>query len=238
MKSTTKGLAVLALGSLAGVLVPANAGAEQSFSRYFYVGAGLGQGQGELKQSDFTTQKVEGQLEASLGLAPGSLAGTLGRSTHELDIGGKLYAGYRFHRYLGIEAGYANPTLSSSFKIYYNGSGALAGRTLDGKYRVEAWPVTAVGFLPVPHVAGLAVYGKAGAAYTTARYELDTNGLGITYNAKKSQTNAVFGGGAQYDFDARWAARIDYEWYGDVGDSNTTGQVDVHLLTANVLVKF
>jgi opacity protein-like surface antigen len=238
MKSTAKGLAALVLGGLGGALIPPEAAAQQGFARHFYLGAGLGQGQGELKQGDFTTQKVEGQLETSLGLAPGSLAGTLGRSTHELDIGGKLFVGYRLNRYLALEGGYATPTLSSHFKVYYTGSGALAGRTLDGKYEVSAWPVTAVGFLPVPYVSGLAVFGKAGAAYTTARYELNTNGLGVTYNTKKSKTNAVFGGGAQYDLSARWAARFDYEWYGDVGDAENTGRVDVHLLTANVLLKF
>jgi OOP family OmpA-OmpF porin len=238
MKSAAKGLALLALGSLCGALRPLPAAAEQAFGRHFYIGAGLGQGQGEIKQSDFTPQKVERQLEASLGLPPGSLSGTLGRSTHELDIGGRVYAGYRFNRHLAVEGGYATPTLSSSFKIYYNGSGALAGRTLDGKYRVSSWPVTALGFLPIPYLAGLSLYGKAGVAYTTARYELDTNGLGVSYSSRKSQANAVLGGGAQYDFSPRWAARIDYEWFGDVGDPSTTGQVDVHLLTANVLVKF
>lgn len=238
MRSTAKRLVVLVCGSLGGGLVPLPAAAQQGFVRYGYVGAGLGQGQGELNQSDFSVQKVEGQLETSLGLAPGSLNGTLGRSTHELDIGGKVYAGYRFHRYFGVEAGYAAPTLAQHFKVYYHGSGALAGRTLDGKYRVSAWPVTAIGFLPIPHAPGLAIYGKAGAAYTTAQYDLSTNGLGVDTTAKKSRTNAVFGGGAQYDFSARWAARFDYEWYGEVGDASNTGRADVGLVTVNVMVKF
>jgi OOP family OmpA-OmpF porin len=238
MKSTVKGLVVLVCGSLGGGLAGLPVAAQQGFVRYGYVGAGLGQGQGEINQSDFSTQRVEGQLETSLGLAAGSLAGTLGRSTHETDIGGKIFAGYRFNRYLAVEGGYAEPTLAKHFKIYYTGSGPLAGQTLDGKYGVSAWPVTAVGFLPVPYLSGLSVYGKAGAAYTTARYDLYTNGLGVSYHAKKSKTNAVFGGGAQYDFGARWAARFDYEWYGEVGDAENTGRADVGLVTVNVMVKF
>jgi OOP family OmpA-OmpF porin len=214
------------------------------FNRYAYVGVGVGQGQGNTRgQGDvsytgsLSPAWMEQQLARNLGLAPGSLAGTLGRSTHELDIGGKVFAGYRFHPYGAVEAGYSNLTLSRYFKLDYQGSGALAGTTLNGQYHADAWWVSVVGMLPIPVHPALSLYAKAGAAYTTARFDVPSSGIPYQSSAKAHKWTPLLAVGAQYDFTPALGARLEYESYGRIGDPSTTGEVDARLITLDVMYK-
>jgi OOP family OmpA-OmpF porin len=220
-------------------------GQVQVFNRYAYVGVGLGQGQGNVLgqgQSSYTGSLsptwMEQQVAQNLGLPSGALAGTLGRSTHELDIGGKAFVGYRFHRYGAIEAGYSNLTLSRYFKMDYQGTGALSGTTLNGQYKADAWWVGLVGMLPIPVHPALSFYGKVGAAFTTARFDVPTSS-GIQYESstKARKTTPLLAVGAQYDFTPSLGARLEYESYGRIGDADTTGQVDARLVTLDVMYK-
>jgi opacity protein-like surface antigen len=231
------------LGAAGAVLAPQAAQAQtkpkpEAFAPHAYVGLGVGQGKGDLDAGDFAPWNVEPRLATALGLPPGSLAGTLGKSSHELDIGARVFAGYRFHRHFALEAGYSNLTASRGFKVDYQGYGALAGQNLYGKYYVDAWPIAAVGLFAIPKLPALSVYGKAGAAYTTARLELDSPAYGSVVNDKKGKFNPLLGAGAQYDFGQHWAARLDYEWYGEVGDATSTGRAQASLFTLNGLYKF
>jgi opacity protein-like surface antigen len=238
MSSRRGGQGKIALLGLAACLLPSAAAAQvQVFNRHAYVGLGLGQGQGKVFNGNLSPAWLEQQVAQNLGLPPGALDGTLGRSTHELDIGGKVFVGYRFHPYAAIEAGYSNLTLSRYFKFDYQGTGALNGSSLNGKYYASAWWVGLVGTVALPVHPALSFYGKAGAAYTKA--EFDVSGVGIPYqsNAKAYKWTPLLAVGAQYDFTPAWAARLEYESYGRIGDANTTGQVDARLVTLDVLYK-
>jgi opacity protein-like surface antigen len=238
MSSRRGGLGKIALLAAAAGLMSQGAAAQVPvFNRHAYVGVGLGQGQGNVYNGNLSPAWLEQQVAQNLGLPPGSLDGTLGRSTHELDIGGKVFVGYRFHPYAAIEAGYSNLTLSRYFKFDYQGTGALNGSTLNGKYYASAWWVGLVGTVALPVHPALSLYGKAGAAYTKA--EFDVTGVGIPYqsNAKAYKWTPLLAVGAQYDFTPAWAARLEYESYGRIGDANTTGEVDARLITLDVLYK-
>jgi opacity protein-like surface antigen len=238
MSSRRGGLGSIALLAVASGLLSQGAAAQVTvFNRHAYVGVGLGQGQGSIANGSLSPAWIEQQVAQSFGLPPGALDGTLGRSTHELDIGGKAFVGYRFHPYGAIEAGYSNLTLSRYFKADYQGSGALSGTTLNGKYYASAWWVGLVGTVPLPVHPALAFYGKAGAAYTRARFEVTSTGIPYGSTAKSNKWTPLLAVGAQYDFTPAWAARLEYESYGRIGDANTTGEVDARLVTLDVLYK-
>jgi opacity protein-like surface antigen len=240
VSSTKGGLGWVALLAVAAAsLLPSGATAQAKvFNRHAYVGVGLGQGQGNVFNGNLSPAWMEQQVAQSWGLPPGALAGTLGRSTHELDIGGKVFAGYRFHPYGTVEAGYSNLTLSRYFKFDYQGSaGPLLGTTLNGEYRADAWWLSLVGQLPIPALPALSVYGKVGAAYTTARFDVTSTGIPYQSSAKASKWTPLLAVGAQYDFTPSWGARLEYESYGRIGDADTTGQVDARLVTLDVLYK-
>jgi opacity protein-like surface antigen len=227
----------IALLAVAAFVVPSLAAGQQIFNRYAYVGVGLGQGQGKVFNGNLSPAWMEQQVEQNLGLPAGALAGTFGRSTHELDIGGKVFAGYRFHPYGAIEAGYSNLTLSRYFKFDYQVNGPLGSTTLNGQYKADAWWVGLVGTLPIPALPALSVYGKAGAAYTTARFDVPSSGIPYQSSAKAHKWTPLLAVGAQYDFTPSWGARLEYESYGRIGDADTTGQVDARLVTLDVLYK-
>jgi opacity protein-like surface antigen len=238
MSSRRGGLGKFALAALAAATLPAPAAAQVPvFNRYAYVGVGLGQGQGNVYNGNLSPAWMEQQVAQSFGLPPGSLDGTLGRTTHELDIGGKVFAGYRFHRYGAIEAGYSNLTLGRYFKFDYQGNGALAGTELNGKYYASAWWLGLVGMFPLPVHPALSFYGKVGAAYTKAEFDVTGSGIPYQSNAKAYVWTPLLAVGAQYDFTPNWGARLEYESYGRIGDPNTTGQVDARLITFDVLYK-
>ena len=239
MSSKRGGLGRIALLAVAAFMVPSGAVAQvKVFNRHAYVGVGLGQGQGKVFNGNLSPAWMEQQVAQSQGLPSGALAGTLGRSTHELDIGGKVFAGYRFHPYGAVEAGYSILTLSRHFKFDYQGyAGPLMGTTLNGQYKADAWWVGLVGMLPIPALPALSVYGKAGAAYTTARFDVTSSGIYYQSSAKAHKWTPLLAVGAHYDFTPSWGARLEYESYGRIGDANTTGQVDARLITFDVLYK-
>jgi opacity protein-like surface antigen len=238
MSSRRGGLGGFALAALAAAMLPAPAAAQVPvFNRYAYVGVGLGQGQGNVYNGNLSPARMEQQVAQSLGLPPGSLDGTLGRTTHELDVGGKVFAGYRFHPYAAIEAGYSNLTLSRYFKFDYQANGPYAGAELSGKYYASAWWLGLVGMFPLPAHPALSFYGKVGAAYTKAEFDVTGSGIPYQSNAKAYKWTPLLAVGAQYDFTPSWGARLEYESYGRIGDANTTGQVDARLITLDVLYK-
>jgi opacity protein-like surface antigen len=209
----------------------------QIFNRHAYVGVGLGQGQGNVYNGNLSPAWMGQQVAQSLGLPPGSLSGAFGRTTHETDIGGKVFAGYRFHPYGAVEFGYSNLTLSRYFKFDYQGNGPIAGTTLDGKYYASAWWLGLVGTFPLPVHPALSFYGKVGAAYTKAEFDVTASGIPYQANAKAYKWTPLLAVGAQYDFTPSWGARLEYESYGRIGDANTTGQVDARLITLDVMYK-
>lgn len=238
MSSKGGGPGSIALLALLAAVVPSPATGQQIFNRHAYVGVGLGQGQGNVFNGNLSPAWMEQQVAQSWGLPPGALAGTLGRSTHELDIGGKVFAGYRFHPYGAVEAGYSNLTLSRYFKFDYQGyAGPLTGTELNGKYYASAWWLGLVGMFALPVHPALSFYGKAGAANTKAVFDVTGSGIPYQSHAKAYKWTPLLAVGAQYDITPAWGARLEYESYGRIGDANTTGQVDARLITLDVLYK-
>jgi opacity protein-like surface antigen len=238
MSTWLGGWGSVALLAVAAASMPSVAsGQAKVFNRHAYVGVGFGQGQGNVYNGNLSPAWMEEQVAQSLGLPSGALAGTLGRSTHETDIGGKVFAGYRFHRYGAVEAGYSNLTLSRYFKFDYQGYGPLQGTTLNGQYHASAWWVGLVGMLPIPALPALSVYGKAGAAYTKAEFDVTGDVIPYQSSAKAYKWTPLLAVGAQYDFNDSLGARLEYESYGRIGDANTTGQVDARLITLDVMYK-
>lgn len=99
-----------------------------------------------------------------------------------------VFGGYQFNRHFAIEGGYAD------LGEIEPGEGAA---TLEA----DSFHVAAVGMLPVTDA--FAFYGKAG----LHRWDADT-GLALL-NGEDSGTDPVYGIGAQYRFNERFALRVD-----------------------------
>ena len=179
----------------------------------FYVGASIGQASVDSDSSNLASQLT------SAG------ASNVSVSQDDSDTAWKIYGGYQFNPYLGIEGGYADLgkyTASATGRIGTNGF------TASGD--VDAYAIFAdlVGHLPLMDNS-LSIFGKVGMAYTKTKLNASASAAGFSASASDSDSEVVpkLGIGARYNFTKQFAIRAEYEWYFNVGDESKTGESDI-----------
>jgi hypothetical protein len=171
----------------------------------WYVGAGAGVSYYNMNSQDFNTTTIP------------SLAG---QGIDETGFGWKLFGGYRFSPYFGLEGSYAD-----------------LGNTSGGvKYSVHSWNVAAVG--RIPFASGFVLQGKVGAAFTRAQ----------DFGNHYYRTNLLLGAGVGYDFPSGVGLLAEAEWYGRTGNATGvdpttgmitgTGRADAFLFSVNSMLRF
>jgi len=143
-------------------------------------------------------------------------------SADKTSTGGKVFAGFRFNRNVGAEVSYVD---LGKFKYSYMGAPATGTAVVD--YKVSGFTVSGVALLPVSEEFSL--FGRLGAfvSTTTATVSNATGPVFGSFDGSSDtahKTTVYFGAGAQYDFLQRLAVRVEYENYGEVGDSDNTGR--------------
>jgi OmpA-OmpF porin, OOP family len=141
-------------------------------------------------------------------------------------FGWKLFGGYRFNPYFGLEGSYAD---------LGNSSGGL-------KYAAHSWNVAAVGRIPFD--GGFYLQGKVGAAFTRAQ----STPFGQTVGNTSYKTNVLLGGGFGYDFPSGLGLLAEAEWYGRTGTATGvdpatglivgTGRADSYLFSVSSMFRF
>ena len=172
----------------------------------WYAGVGAGVSYYNLNSQDFSATTIP------------SLAG---QGIDETGFGWKLFGGYRFSPYFGLEGSYAD-----------------LGTTSGGvNYSMHSWNVAAVGRIPFG-TSGFSLQGKVGAAFTRAQ----------NFNATQYKTNPLVGAGVGYDFPNGVGVLAEAEWYGKVGDATAfdpttgivsgTGRADTFLFSVSTMLRF
>lgn len=148
---------------------------------------------------------------------------TLGDNVENDDLGYKVYGGYRFLKFLAVEAGYTN-----------FGNLQFAERNVQGwqeivDLSVKGWDAFVVGILPVSNVVD--IYGKLGimAWDTTITSTLREE---IHYTESSTGTDTAYGIGAGFWVGPNVTLRAEAEWF-KIGDYDT-----VPLYTFNVTYTF
>ncbi len=141
-------------------------------------------------------------------------------------FGWKLFGGYRFNPYFGIEGSYAD---------LGNSSGGLT-------YAVHSYNVSGVG--RIPFESGLYLQGKVGAAFTRTQ----STPFGQPVGNTNYKTNVLLGGGLGYDFPNGFGLLAEAEWYGRTGNATGvdpatgfvvgTGRADTYLFSVNSMFRF
>ena len=140
--------------------------------------------------------------------------------------GWKVYAGYQFNTYLGVEGGYAN------LNDY-----TATSTTPAGSFRTEAesnaWLLAAVGTYPV--TKSFSIKGKLGGAYVQrdvlVRDNQETDSLIRTRQLGKDDYELYYGVGVSYALSKNFELRADWERI--KGDT-----IDSDLMTAGFAVMF
>ncbi|MBE2262592.1 MAG: OmpA family protein [Burkholderiaceae bacterium] len=137
------------------------------------------------------------------------------------DTGYKVYGGYQFNRYLGVEGGFYDLG-----RYGFTANTSPAG-TLNGDIRLRGLNLDLVGTLPI--AGGFSAFGRVGAAYTQARDQFSSTGIVVVTNPSPSQreANLKLGLGLQYAFNESLAMRLEAERYRVNDAVGNRGNVDM-----------
>jgi OOP family OmpA-OmpF porin len=185
----------------------------------WYVGANAG-----FSKASIDTGRIGRELTGA-----GFTVGTV--TADDNHSGGRLFAGYQFHRNFAVEAGYVD----LGRYTYVATTTAPAG-VLEGKMRRQGASVDLVGTLPITN--SFSALGRIGVVYTSVRDTLTgTGGVVVPYpNPGKSDTSAKFGLGIQYDLSKAVGLRGEVERYQISDTAGNVGNIDLY--TAGLVVKF
>jgi OOP family OmpA-OmpF porin len=206
---TNQAIRLLGSAGLASLLAAATAvPAFGQDGSYFYGGLSAGQSRAKVD---------EDRITANL------LSSGLSTSAMDLDERGgayKVFGGYQFNRYLGVEGGYFNLG-----KFGFNATTVPDG-TLDGRMRVQGLNLDLVGTLPITD--RFAVSARAGVQYASVRDQFRGTGAVTVADPSPSKraANLKVGVGLQYAFHPSFILRGEAERYriddavGNKGDIN------------------
>jgi OOP family OmpA-OmpF porin len=165
-----------------------------------------------------------GQSTIKLGTSSSDY-NTTATSKREGDTGYKVFGGYNLNSTYAIEAGYA--VLGRATAKYTSGDVANG---LTGQVTNDAWFAAIKAELPLAY--GISGFGKLGAAYATSKNQVTASSSAILSancskcSDSKSNFNPYFGLGLEYDLTKTVALRLEYEDFGNFGNSFRGSPID------------
>jgi OOP family OmpA-OmpF porin len=199
--------AILALGGLVAV--------SQASAQGFYIGASAG-------KSD-----IDNDIAIPGLITSGTVDGK--------DTGFKIFGGYQFSQYFGLDLAYVDLGKASYGGSYF-GSPVTGGT-------VEVWGLnfSAVGTYPLN--PSFAVFGKLGLFSWEAKWS-DVTG-GVPFSSTDNGADLSIGVGLSYNFTKNFSARFEWERFKAGGGEdfitglpNLTGSANIDLLSLGVVYKF
>jgi OOP family OmpA-OmpF porin len=188
-------------GVIAMVVLAVSAGnPAQADDSGFYAGVGIGSSSTSISKSDIRND-----------LADIGITGTA-TSLDDSDTAWKLYGGYRFNPYLGLELGYVDLGSISSTIVTTAPSAANIHTSTD----TDGFSLVAVGTWPVTSKFDL--FAKVGAYHwnTDASATAIVGGSVVKVSDDDSGTDLTYGFGAGYRFTKNVGVRGEWEVYKDV----------------------
>ena len=130
----------------------------------------------------------------------------LGYNFDESDVGYKLFGGYRFFPWLGVEGAYINGGEPSVKESYLDESARLS-------ISVDSLVGAVIFALPIGESFELFI--KPGFAYWDSTTTLKYSGPDFSYKDSDDDNGSAFfiGAGAGFSFNENFGARLEYEWF-------------------------
>lgn len=170
----------------------------------------------EYGESDWAGINFDGWY-AGLGIGQSKYGDIDEASANTRTEGWKVYGGYQFNKYLGVEGGYAN----------LNDMTARTGATVTN-VAADAWTLGAVVSYPV--TGRLSVMGKLGAAYMLADVKVK-NGTALTVRSGDDSYEPNYGVGISYALLDNLNLRVEWERF-------DRKEYDIDLVTAGMALEF
>ena len=187
-----KALRLLGLAGL-GALMALPALAQDA--GYYYGGLSVGQSRAKIDQDRITA-----------GLLGAGLTSTA-MTRDEKDTAYKVFGGYQFNRYIGLEGGYFN------LGRFGFTSTTLPAGTLNGEIKLHGLNLDLVGTLPLSE--RWSALGRVGVQYAQAKDQFSGTGAVSVNNPSpsKREANGKIGAGLQYAFSPSFLLRVEAERY-------------------------
>ncbi len=229
MKLTTLLIAAAALA----------AGSASADDRGFYAGAGVGWSQMSIPKSNATDAFIFAFNEVGYPLESWSV------KTDKTDIMWSAFAGYKFIKYVAVEAGYLDTGTAS-----YTGKGTtlVFDTEIDGYVEVPVkgnidwhatgWQASVLGIWPIDE--NWEIFGRVGGFYGDVKADLRVSADGAVGKAHTSgsSTEFLYGVGVDATFLENWAARFEWLAIPSLGSSDTGGSGDWNGLQFSLLYEF
>lgn len=148
----------------------------------------------------------------------------------------KFFVGYDINSTWAVEAGYADPGKPT---CNYVGVGALAGLVGQATIGNSSWFVAGKGTLPL--ATNFNLFGKLGAALNESKLSVSTNNAAVTAlfpPSTKNRSSLLVGIDGEYSLNKNVALRLEFEDFGDFGDSPGTGKTKANMWSLGLTYKF
>jgi OOP family OmpA-OmpF porin len=217
---------LLSCAVVAASLLPVTARAQTSL----YLGASAGQS---------AINGTAAEIDAGFFQDSGYTAS--GTTLDKTSTGWKAYAGFRFNRFLAVEAGYADlgkATFNTTIVAAPPGTVPAppfplhASATADGEFLS--------GILEVPFSEAFSLFVKAGGFRSTAYYTETFTETGMTrLSRSETRTDLDYGAGFRWMFSRIVGIRLEWEDFKNIGSGiGGRGGRDVYFISAGLMLQF
>ncbi|HSX59791.1 MAG TPA: outer membrane beta-barrel protein [Tahibacter sp.] len=195
---------------LCATLICAGAGAAHAGDTGFFVGGGIGQA----RYDDNLTDQIRTAYAGDPGYAFVS-----GRMTDDTDQAWKLFGGYRFLPWLGVEFGWVDlGEVGSNYVLHSQVPATNADAVIDGLYNIAGPSATVFGELDFnDRTSGLLRVGLYNAQLDYDETGTGADGLDHRFSNSADHTKLTYGLGLNVRVTPNWDVRLDWDRYTNVG---------------------
>lgn len=165
-----------------------------------------------------------------LGIGASSLEPQFGLyKDKESGFGGRVFAGYNFNRYLGLETNYSTLGKTRYFDINYP--------QFAGDYTLSALSLVGKAYLPFSDENPFNLYAQVGAAQVYGKYDVVYHSVSLVRSSDHGFVPTA-GIGATYDINQRLTLGLEFSGFGEIESSYRLGVPSSALATLSLAYKF
>lgn len=163
----------------------------------------------QAQKTGFFVGGAVGRLDYNIDTSPQATGGLNVTSKDEKETGWKVYGGYQFNKYIGVDVSYVGLGTFSA-------KGTTSGLPFTANVKTNGLALALVGTLPVSD--NFAVFGRIGGIRTKSKATGTVSTVQIT---DSDYTNgSLVGVGLRYNFTPQFALRLEAERFG-LGDGDS-----------------
>lgn len=222
---------------LCAALISAGIGVAQAGEPGFYVGGGIGQA----RFDDSLTDQIRSAYANNSGYSFVS-----GRMTDDTDEAWKLFGGYRFLPWLGVEFAWVElGEVGSNYVLHSQVPATNANANIFGHYDIGGPSATVFGELDFnDRTSGILRVGLYNAQLDYEETGTGADGLAHRFSNSSDNTKLTYGLGLNVRINPNWDVRLDWDRYTDAGrrfglENDTNGRFDhIDLVSMNLAYRF